>query len=163
MLNRWATALLTCMLAACATTTPVRDACSLLTPADLEEIQGERPADRKASQQGNVEQCFYQLPTFTKSINLGVQSEGREFWQSRIRGEHEEEEEREAKAEPREIEGIGDEAVWVVSPVGGTLHVLANDTVLHVSIGGNDKDAVRLEKASALAKRALKRLHSKRE
>ena len=156
----WAIALLACALSACATTPAARDACSLLGPDDLELVQAERPTDVKASHQGNVEQCFYQLPTFTKSISLSVQSDAREFWEQRVHGEHEEEEEEEheAKAEPREIEGLGDEALWVASPVGGTLHVLKKDTVLRISIGGRDSDAVRLEKASTLAKKALQRL-----
>jgi hypothetical protein len=148
------------MLSGCASTPVVRDACALLTAADLEEVQGERPSDVKASDQGNVQQCFYQLPTFTKSISLSVQSDAREFWEQRVRGERseEEEEEEEAKAKPREIDDLGDEALWVASPVGGTLHVLKRDVVLRISIGGSDTDVVRLEKTSSLARKALRRL-----
>jgi hypothetical protein len=133
---------------------PQRDACSLLTADDLQRVQGERPAEVKPSESGAFQQCFYRLPTFTNSINLGVTRNGRALWQRIEQGGREEKEEKST----REIEGLGDDALWSPLPVGATLYVLEGDTMLRISIGGRMDDAARLEKSIALARAALKRL-----
>jgi hypothetical protein len=134
---------------------PQRDACSLLTADDLERVQGERPAEIKPTESGAFQQCFYRLPTFTNSINLGVTHNGRALWQRIEQGGREEKEE---KSSTREIEGLGDDALWSPLPVGATLYVLKGDTMLRISIGGKMDDAARLEKSIQLARAALKRL-----
>ena len=154
--------LLPCIFFACATTPPQpRDACSLLTTADIEQVQGERPAETKATDRDRSHQCFYRLPTFAKSISVSVSYGARELWEQRIhgeRGEEKEEEEAKERPKPRTIRGLGDEAIWSATPVGGTLYVLQGDTMLFIGIGGGDADAVRLEKATALARKALRKL-----
>lgn len=153
--------LLPCIVFACATTPPPRDACSLLTAADVEQVQGERPSETKATDQNRFHQCFYRLPTFAKSISVSVSYGAREFWEERLhgeRGEEKEQEESKERPKPRTISGVGDEAIWSATPVGGTLYVLQGDTMLLIGIGGSDTDAVRLEKATALAHKALRRL-----
>jgi hypothetical protein len=137
----------------CASTS--RDVCALLTPDDLVQIQGERPVETKPSEQDRFHQCFYRLPTFTSSVTIGVAQDAREFWEQTFteRGEGEEEE-----AAMREVSGIGDEAKWSALPIGATLYVLRGETMLRVALGGKDPDAVRLEKATALARKALRRL-----
>jgi len=155
----WPLCLLAATFFACATTAP-HDSCAFLTPAELEQVQGERPVETKSTQEGKNQQCFYRLPTFSKSISLSIQYDAREFWEEQVHGERNEreEEEHESRAEPRQIEGVGDEARWVATPVGGILYVLKDDAMLLISIGGGDTDAVRLEKATALARKALRRV-----
>jgi hypothetical protein len=51
-------------------------ACSLLSDSEIREVQGEAIAEKTSSEtsSGKLEtsQCFYRLPTFSKSINLEV-------------------------------------------------------------------------------------------
>lgn len=67
------------------------------------------------------------------------------------------EEERESTP-PREISGVGDAAYWVGNAVGGALYVLKNDVFIRVSVGGGDKEQVKIDKSKALAEKALERL-----
>lgn len=66
--------------------------------------------------------------------------------------------EEEMKHPPERIDGLGDSAYWMNNPVGGVLYVLKGDRFVRISIGGPDKQAVKLEKSKALAAVALKRL-----
>jgi hypothetical protein len=127
-------------------------------------------------------QCFYALPTFTKSISVAVTAPSsadvhhdaaRNLWQrlfhrdsankdsdddhdaQRAPKNEAEEEEASAKAEP--VSGIGDEAFWVRSFVGN-LYVRKGDQFLRISIGGKQSPEERLEKAKELASDALRRL-----
>jgi hypothetical protein len=149
--------ILSVLLWGCASA-PQRDVpiCDLLTADDLQRVQGERPVEIKPSQSGAFEQCFYRLPTFTSSINLGVTHDGRALWQRIEQGGREEEEGE--KSRTREVEGLGDDALWSPLPIGATLYVLRGDTMLRISIGGKMDDATRLENSIKLAKTALKRL-----
>jgi len=147
-----------------ATPSPIsQDACSLLTADDLLQVQGERFVETKPSDQGRFQQCFYRLPTFAKSVHLGIAGNAREYWERTFREAaegkklKEEGEGEEERGRPRAIPGVGDEALWSALPIGATLYVLQRDTMLRVAIGGNESDAVRLAKATALAKRALAR------
>src|SRR5438552_3211843 len=47
-------------------------ACALLTAAEIEKVQGESPVQAKPSEAGASQRCFFELPTFTKSISLEV-------------------------------------------------------------------------------------------
>jgi len=57
------------------------DACHVLSQKDVAAVQGETFVDTKLSSHGNATTCFYQLPTFSKSISLDVMRSGAvEYW-----------------------------------------------------------------------------------
>jgi hypothetical protein len=74
--------------------------------------------------------------------------------QTRARGEEE------APAPPKKISGIGDEAFWFGSRVGGALYVLKKekDVFIRISVGGADNEETKINKSKALAQKALERL-----
>jgi hypothetical protein len=96
-----------------ATTTsvvPISLTCALLSRADVESLQGEAYASAQGSEHlgdGLVKsQCFYRLPTFSKSINLEVVRVDpnadslaalKKFWDEKFSPEAIEERERELK------------------------------------------------------------------
>jgi hypothetical protein len=59
---------------------------------------------------------------------------------------------------PEKIEGLGDEAFWTGSRVGGALYVLKGNSFIRISIGGAGDRAEKIEKSKALAQSVLKRL-----
>jgi len=162
------------------------DACSLLTHKEIEEVQGDRVASEKGSEPQRepfaVSQCFYSLATFSKSISLEVARRGpgktesprahwkQMFFRAMEKGKEKEEEAesggdrerrekaREAAARPRRISGVGDEAYWDGSTLGGGLFVLKRDAYFRLSVGGPDNEAVKIEKLKKLARRILTRL-----
>jgi len=75
----------------------------------------------------------------------------------KARDKNREEEEEEA-APPQKIAGVGDEAFWTGSRVGGALYVLKGSTYLRVSVGGAGDQQSKINKSKALARLALKRL-----
>src|SRR5437773_4091374 len=158
---RFLTALLL-LAAACATAPRIPDPCALLTPAEIRAVQGEEPAQTKASEQKSGElvfhQCFYTLPTFAKSVSLGVGVGAREFWREMFHENKKEAGEEESRTPPRPVPNLGQEAYWIPLRIGATLYVLDRNAMIRVSVGGNDSDAVRLEKSVALARGVLKRL-----
>jgi hypothetical protein len=141
------------------------DACSLLTPREIEAVQRERPRISKPSSQPagalTVRQCFYQLPSFEKSVSLEVTSGAgaRAYWRKTF---HEsrprESDEDEAKELPERVRGLGDEAFWTGSARLGGLYVLKKRSILRLSIGGSETKDAKLEKLRALARSVLKRL-----
>lgn len=157
--------------------TPVPLACDTLTRETVAQVQGEQVVDTKASQSGtgdlSVSQCFYQLPTFSKSVNLevtqGTPAALEAYWDKRFRNrtmseEEEEELERQQKegkpaeddaakkpAGPQEVEGLGDEAFWIATQISGSLFIRRGSAVYRVNLGGADEPATKLEKAKALA------------
>ena len=68
------------------------------------------------------------------------------------------EEEEEEGTPPKKIEGIGEEAFWSASRVGGALYVLTKDAFVRVSVGGPSPEEKKIEKCRALAQKALGRL-----
>src|SRR5256885_12215107 len=98
-------------------------ACTLLTAEEIEAVQHERPQISKPSAQPGpqlvVRQCFYQLPTFEKSISLEVTSgpAAKTYWQKAFHEERprEDDEQGEAKEEPERVRGLGEEAYWTGS------------------------------------------------
>jgi hypothetical protein len=87
-------------------------ACALLSGADIQVVQGEAVSDSQGSTHSNgafvTTQCFYRLPTFSKSVNLeimrpaGVSEPARavaEFWERRFHQPHEGKSEVEAERE----------------------------------------------------------------
>lgn len=77
--------------------------------------------------------------------------------QEKVRERSREEEEEEAPPAQR-ITGIGDEAFWTGSRVGGALYVLKGSTYLRVSVGGAGDQQSKINKSKALARLVLKRL-----
>ena len=128
-------------------------ACALLTSVEIRNVQGERPVQVKESAAGQSERCFYELPTFTKSISLEVTRgpKVRERWKKSLHGEEEE-------ARPERVRGIGDDAFWFGDPRLGGLYVLRKDAMLRLSVGGAETKAVKLRKLKVLARAALKKL-----
>jgi hypothetical protein len=81
----------------------------------------------------------------------------REKEAKKARDRNREEEEKEA-APPQKIGGVGDEAFWTGSRVGGALYVLKGNTYIRVSVGGAGDQQTKINKSKALARLALKRL-----
>lgn len=161
---------------------PKVDACALLTSKEIESVQGEAIKETKLTGQStggfSVSQCFFTLPNFTNSISLLIAQKGegsandpKEFWRDTFhedkvrekgkghdkkRGEQEEEEE--GGVPPQKIPGIGDEAYWTRSRVGGALYVLKGDAYIRVSIGGAANQATKMKRSKILAQKALARL-----
>jgi hypothetical protein len=142
------------------------DACALLTADEIRAVQRERPQISKPSAQPGgelvVRQCFYQLPSFEKSISLEVTSgpAARAYWRKAFHETRarEKDEEGEPKEEPERVRGLGEEAFWTGSVRLGGLYVLQKDAILRLSIGGRDAKGAKLKKLRALARSALKRL-----
>ncbi len=72
-------------------------ACALLSSSDIQGVQGEAVSDSQGSSHANggfvISQCFYRLPTFSKSVNLEIMrpADGgeaaqavAEFWERRF-------------------------------------------------------------------------------
>ncbi len=74
--------------------------------------------------------------------------------QSESRREGEEEEG--APLEP--VRGVGDEAFWSASRVGGALYVLKGKSYIRISVGGKGDAEAKLAKSKTLAQKALRRL-----
>jgi len=69
----------------------------------------------------------------------------------------EEGEEKEA-APPEAVKGLGDEAFWVASPVGGAIYVLKKDLFFRISVGGAGDQRTKLNKSKLLAQKVLTKL-----
>jgi hypothetical protein len=164
------------------------DACALLTSAEVQSATGEPMAEARPSTQpaGRIKtsQCFFRAPTFAKSVSLTVTTAGdgfspsalRQFWRNQFHAVREKEEEElppgergksqstsEAELEndarkPRRIDGLGDEAFWVGSPISGALYVLQGDAFLRISVGGIPEESLRLAKSKTAASAAIARL-----
>jgi len=68
------------------------------------------------------------------------------------------EEEEEEGTPPQKVAGVGDDAYWIGSRVGGALYVLKGNTYLRISIGGSADQTSKINKSKALAQKALARL-----
>ncbi len=156
------------------------DACTLLTNDDLKSVQGESPTQALRSERSDggfiVAQCYYSLPTVSSSVVLNVTTaaEGasgrspREFWmhafaseekgKERDRESKERKGEEEESAKPEKVSGLGDDAYWAASRVGGALYVLRKDLFFRISIGGAGDVKTKLTKSKTLARKILQRL-----
>ena len=86
---------------------PQSKTCGLLTPEELKAVQGEATSEAQGTEHAagalSMSQCFFRLPTFSKSINLevvraapGAPAGGvKEYWRKRFHPEAVEERERE--------------------------------------------------------------------
>jgi hypothetical protein len=73
---------------------------------------------------------------------------------TRGRGEEEEEE----GTPPQKVSGVGNDAYWTGSRVGGALYVLKGNAYLRISIGGSGDQTSRINKSKTLAQKAIARL-----
>lgn len=86
---------------------PQSATCRMLTAEDLREVQGEAPQESQGSEHAvgglSMSQCFYRMPTFSRSVNVELvrAAEGsspealKEFWRQRFHPKAVEERERE--------------------------------------------------------------------
>lgn len=74
----------------------------------------------------------------------------------KARGRSEEEEEE--GTPPQKVSGVGDDAYWTGSRVGGALYVLKGNAYLRISIGGSGDQTSRINKTKTLAQKAISRL-----
>ncbi|HVG37344.1 MAG TPA: hypothetical protein VNA10_06390, partial [Thermoplasmata archaeon] len=86
-------------------------------------------------------------------------SEREEEARLRKGGKREEEEEKEKESSPpRKVSGVGDEAYWVGPAIVGGLYVRKGDSYFRLSVGGPDREAVKIEKLKKLGRKAVGRL-----
>ena len=153
----------------------------MLTSTDVQKVQGDPVQETKPSTQPAgglvMSQCLFRTASPSKSVSISIASAGsvspRAFWQRQFHSAKPESEETEkekptAKSkpareeeespQPRTIQGVGEQAYWVGSPLVGALYVLRGNTFLRISVGGVREEAARIEKSVALARLALKRL-----
>lgn len=151
------------------------DACTTLTRDEIQAVQGEPFKDTKSSQKSasgiSISQCYFELPQAVNSVVVTVtqKSDGPDGRDPAKNWEHifhrtesaekekEKEEEGEGK-EPEKVEGIGDEAFWTGSRVGGALYVLKGNSYIRISVGGAGDQAEKIRKSKALAQSVLGRL-----
>ena len=148
-----------------AQTGAARNACEVLTRKDLAAVQGETFTSTKLMETSERllahSQCFYQLPTFSKSVSLviisGSGSAIRDYWQRNFVKARDEEGEK-GEQEIVRVRGVGDDAVWSGNHLVGALYILRRDIVLRISVGGPGTKAQKIAKARRLGARALARL-----
>ncbi len=146
------------------------DACQLLTSGQVATIQGESPVRFKGSHhpEGEVtrSQCFWTLPTHTRSVSLevthGDPAAVRARWAHFFHGADGPKAGGKTGA-PRPVSGLGEEAFWAGNAEVGGLYVLAGDSFLRLAVGGGDEDEERIERTSALARHVLAGLSGGRE
>jgi hypothetical protein len=147
------------------------DACALLSAADIRRVQGQEPKETKASERRvgelTLQQCFYALPDFSRSISLEVTrgARARDLWKARFREREVDQDERDKKRDreeeedrPERVRGVGEEAFWSGGLRLGGLYVLRKNAILRLSVGGNEPKARKLRRLIALARSALRRL-----
>ena len=153
------------------------DPCELLSSAEIQSVQGEAVSatkgDRHSSGAFISSQCFYTLPTYSKSISLDVmrpsgdRRDTAQFWDRRFHsadpdadeeatertqtsknsaGDREAEEEK-AKARPQPVSGVGDEAFWTGTQVNGSLYIRRGSDIIRISIGGPDDQPTKIRKS----------------
>ena len=139
-------------------------ACALLSFSEISAVQGEKPVRAKPSASDGpglaVEGCFFELPTFVKSISLEV-TRGprvRELWKSSFHEGGKGEEQEKDASPPDRVRGLGEEAFWVGGPRLGGLYVLRKGAMLRLAVGGPEDVPGKLRKLKQLARKALPRL-----
>jgi hypothetical protein len=144
-------------------------ACTLLTKEEIQAVQGEAFKDTKPSHKSaaglSVSQCYFELPTAANSVVLTVTrkaeggTEPSRSWQDIFHSEKRSERKEEGEEkEPQKIDGLGEEAFWTGTRVGGALFVLKGNCYIRVSVGGAGDQAQKIEKSKTLAESVLKRL-----
>src|SRR5690349_7656050 len=98
-------------------------ACTLLSNADIQRVQGEAVKEMKTNDRSEgallISHCFYLLPTFHKSVSFevtrtdaskGARRGARERWNEVFHQEPEREEKEEEASKAMPVSGIGEEA-----------------------------------------------------
>src|SRR5213593_4607677 len=158
------------------------DPCSLLSSDDIKAVQGEGPTQLQRSDRAEggyiVSQCYFSLPITSNSVVLNVTTAAevanarrpREFWKETFANTTRKDKERDREAKdrkgeeeeegaiPEKITGVGDDAYWTASRVGGALYVLHKDLFFRISVGGAGDVRSKLNKSKILARNALQRL-----
>lgn len=70
----------------------------------------------------------------------------------------EEREEEEKEVAPQKIMGVGDEAFWTGTRVGGALYALKGNRYIRISVGGAGTQQAKINRSKALVQFALKRM-----
>ncbi len=155
-----------------------RDTCRLLTRQEIADIEGGTVVEDKSSRRvaGGLalSDCFYRCDPSELSVRVEVTRRAlnsapspRQRWRAVFQAQRDFEQEQpgerrageKEKPNPaRPVAGVGEEAFWVGNPVTGSLYVLKGDFYLRISVGGSDEEAVRIRKASDLARKVLGRL-----
>jgi hypothetical protein len=163
-----------------------KDACIMLTSAEVEAVQGEPVNETRPSFKPSggmlISECLFHTATSAKSVSvtLATPSSGkpsaltpRKFWQKQFhapdieenkmraagkRAQKLEPEGEEETRKPRRIEGLGEDAYWVGTAIAGALYVLQGDNFVRISVGGVQEESVRIEKSKVLARAVVKRL-----
>src|SRR5579864_895588 len=164
---------------------PPAGACTLLTAADVERVQG--GSLREAISSGNAAaavastQCFFRVDPFSSSVSVGLTRAGcsradrrelRERWGRVLHPQEREgpgtervgdrgKEEPEPRAALTPVAGLGEEA-WLAGGRGNvSLYVLTPDAFLRLSVGGPGDAADWTRRVQALARAALARLDTR--
>ena len=159
-------ALLVAAAASAAAATP--SACDVLSAAEIAAVQGQRYTDAKLTESHvgelAVSQCFYELPAFAKSVSVEIfRGDVDELWHQ-VEGDEEEhegeggEKGEELEAARREIEGVGEDALWSGTKITGALYVRGENAVLRISVGGPWSEDEKIAKSKKLALKILPRL-----
>ena len=153
-----------------ASPTPSDFACTLLTPDEAQAVQGEpfkstKPSERVAAGL-IVSQCYFETPTPVNSIVVTVtrKAEGgrdpSDSWREIFHREEaaRKKEEGEEEKKPLEVAGLGDEAFWTGTRIGGALYVLKGNCYIRISVGGAGDQQQKIDNSKKLAESVLKRL-----
>jgi hypothetical protein len=136
-------------------------ACALLTAADIAGVLGEKPVKvRESAPRRDASRCSIALPTAARSVLLEV-TQGARVAQlaDRLRQAAEVESEEASEHEEHAVErvpGLGDEAFWAAG--GGGLYVRRGETLLRMTMGGEESKEAKLSKLRLLVRKALSRL-----
>lgn len=153
---------------------PGLNVCKMLTSEEIQAVQGEALKDSKRSGQTGagliVSQCYFELPQAVNSIVVTVMQKAAgttdardpaKNWEGIFhREEGSKKGDEEGEMEPEKVEGIGDEAFWTGTRVGGALYVLKGNNYIRISIGGTGDQADKIRKSKTLAQHILGRLPS---
>ena len=145
-------------------------ACKLLTPEEAQAVQGEpfkntKPSERVAAGL-IVSQCYFETPTPVNSIVVTVtrKAEGgrdpSDSWREIFHREEAARKTGEGEEEKKSLEvaGVGDEAFWTGTRIGGALYVLKGNCYIRISVGGAGDQQQKIENSKKLAQSVLKRL-----
>ena len=160
------------------------NACTLIASNELRDIQGEAVKETTLSQRFKdslyIQQCLYQLPTFSKSLSLeltqpdpskGASVNLKKMWEARFsKGEEAERDKKdgakgverggkgEEESESMRVEGVGEEAFWVGNRVLGALYIYSKNSIIRLSLGGPEDIQAKIKKLKTLAQNVINRL-----
>lgn len=100
--------------------------------------------------------------TFGRAGNEGNERERERERESKARDKDKKEtkrgEEEEEGNPPQKVSGVGEDAYWVGSRVGGALYVLKSNAYVRISIGGAGDQTSKINKSKTLAQKIIARL-----